>query len=434
MDGLKTARRVVFSALACLAMLGAGGCAELDALRQRVEVQDKEIERLRKDNEEFKNAYYRINAEKSSQTGTLDEQVKILMNQVEKEKSLKSEREKKLEDDLRKKSLEVDAEKAKTAALQQQFAEEKTRMVSAVEKSDQDWKAAKQHADELEAAQAKTQETLKAMDQKLAENATAVKSATDAKSASEAKLKAAEDERNKLKTELDQIKVQMESGKKQAEQTTQQLEQMKASQAGVPAAIESAQQEAKTLKEQLAAEKARSAELEKKAAEAAQQAGRKSGGGADAELEKAAGELRERLAKLPEGKGVELRTDAKGLRIIVSSDTAFNKSSVILAEAIKPVLMEIAETIRGLPGRRVRVEGHTDNQPMIDMPFADNWGLGSARADRVRQFLAGEGKIEQTRLELVTRSYFEPLGDNNTNEGRAKNRRVEVVVGPAGSL
>jgi chemotaxis protein MotB len=77
----------------------------------------------------------------------------------------------------------------------------------------------------------------------------------------------------------------------------------------------------------------------------------------------------------------------------------------------------------------VLVEGHTDNQPIVgDLPYADNWGLGFARADRVRAFLM-ESSVPGKNMTALTRAQYSPLGANDSAEGRAANRRVEIVIG-----
>lgn len=80
--------------------------------------------------------------------------------------------------------------------------------------------------------------------------------------------------------------------------------------------------------------------------------------------------------------------------------------------------------------RPVSVVGHTDNQAPQDLPYADNWTLGFARADRVREFLMRDGGVEAGRLTALSRAQYEPLTSNETAEGRKQNRRVEIDQAP----
>lgn len=150
----------------------------------------------------------------------------------------------------------------------------------------------------------------------------------------------------------------------------------------------------------------------------------------DPKLQEAEKKLKEKLAGAA-GAGVEARLDSRGLRIIIPSDFAFAKASVALTEEARPILEEAAAAIAALPGYAVRIEGHTDNDPILDLPFADNWGLGAARADSVRQRLAEAKGIESKRMTVVSRAHHDPLVDNKTAENKAKNRRVEIVIGGA---
>ncbi len=111
-------------------------------------------------------------------------------------------------------------------------------------------------------------------------------------------------------------------------------------------------------------------------------------------------------------------------------DAQSGRFEIILAEAAKKVLIDVSVALTSLAaGRPIRIVGHTDDQPLGELPFADNWGLGAARADRVRAFLIHEGKLDPRHLELATRAFHDPLATNKTPEGRAENRRVEIVVG-----
>lgn len=75
------------------------------------------------------------------------------------------------------------------------------------------------------------------------------------------------------------------------------------------------------------------------------------------------------------------------------------------------------------------IEGHTDSIPIKTNRFKDNWDLSVARATSVVRILTGNG-VDATRLTASGRGEFSPKADNSTKEGRATNRRTELVLSP----
>lgn len=78
----------------------------------------------------------------------------------------------------------------------------------------------------------------------------------------------------------------------------------------------------------------------------------------------------------------------------------------------------------------VRVEGHTDNIPVHNAAYDSNWELSSARATRIARLLLDLHAVEPPRLSAAGYAEFHPVADNRTPEGRAENRRVDLVVMP----
>ena len=101
-------------------------------------------------------------------------------------------------------------------------------------------------------------------------------------------------------------------------------------------------------------------------------------------------------------------------------------------EAI-PVLRRVIETLETWP-YDIRVEGHTDNLPIATERFPSNWELSAARAARVIRFLLEESQIKPERLSAAGYGEYRPIASNSTPEGRARNRRVDIVlVDPEGA-
>jgi chemotaxis protein MotB len=102
------------------------------------------------------------------------------------------------------------------------------------------------------------------------------------------------------------------------------------------------------------------------------------------------------------------------------------------------ILAQVAEVIRtddDLANREFQVAGHTDNVPMRRGPLKDNWGLSAMRARSVLTYLVTPiedegGGLNPTNWSAAGYASTDPVANNDTDEGRAKNRRVELVVVP----
>ncbi len=398
--------------------VGLAGCAETQALRERVALQEQELTRLRQEKADFEKAYYDSQNRRTEEAESLNRRIQLLERELEAARNVRTQREKDLEEQLRKLSLESDAQRAETDEQRRRLAQEAERFNAALAQADSTRQTLANQFDELQKSAAADrarlellEADLRARDQRIAELTTATQTAEVA--------------RLDLAAQLDETRAQLEAGR----ELLRKMEADRSLGAETEIALQQSQEQLAALKKENEEQKARLAEMEARLAEAAAKPAAPDPA-ADHELQAAVPEITARLERFPMGKQVGLIIDARGLRIVIPSDLAFQPSSVILADPIKPLLADLADAIAGLlPKRPLRIEGHTDNQPTVDLPFADNWGLGAARADRVRRFLIEEGKLPPERLELVTRAFYDPLGDNRTPEGRAQNRRVEIVVG-----
>src|SRR5690606_39012285 len=111
-------------------------------------------------------------------------------------------------------------------------------------------------------------------------------------------------------------------------------------------------------------------------------------------------------------------------------EVLFESAQTDLLPTARSRLDEVARVLRQHPGRSIVVEGHTDSQGSD----AYNLELSQARAATVRAFLVNRG-IPAENIRAVGRGETEPVADNRTPEGRANNRRVEIIVdqGPPAS-
>lgn len=96
------------------------------------------------------------------------------------------------------------------------------------------------------------------------------------------------------------------------------------------------------------------------------------------------------------------------------------------------VLAKVVDVLKGVQDRMIRIEGHTDNVQIVGnltRRFPTNWELSAARAINVARYLQGQG-INPAVLVAVANGEHRPVAPNDTDEGRAKNRRIEIVLVP----
>ena len=97
------------------------------------------------------------------------------------------------------------------------------------------------------------------------------------------------------------------------------------------------------------------------------------------------------------------------------------------------ILTKAGKTIKTAKDRNIRVVGHTDNISIMKQyqyKFPSNWELSSSRAAAVVRYFQKEGSLDPRNLEVVGRSFYDPIASNTTAEGRAQNRRVEIIIAP----
>ena len=109
----------------------------------------------------------------------------------------------------------------------------------------------------------------------------------------------------------------------------------------------------------------------------------------------------------------------------------FDSGEAVLKAEGEMVLQQIASVLSQYPNRQIHVIGHTDNVPIRASAwsrFASNWELSTARAIAAVRFLGENAGVDPRRLGAVGYGEFHPIADNATAEGRAKNRRIALVV------
>ena len=128
----------------------------------------------------------------------------------------------------------------------------------------------------------------------------------------------------------------------------------------------------------------------------------------------------------------ELSVEIKNGKVYVSmSDKLLFKSgSSTVEDKGKEALKLLADVLNKNTDIDILVEGHTDNVPIKTAVYKDNWDLSVARATSIVRILTLDHKIAPTRLTASGKGEYFPRADNDTAEGRAKNRRTEIILSP----
>ncbi|MBT6435994.1 MAG: OmpA family protein [Deltaproteobacteria bacterium] len=140
-----------------------------------------------------------------------------------------------------------------------------------------------------------------------------------------------------------------------------------------------------------------------------------------------ADKLKELLAPEIMDRKVELEITDQLITVRILQSGSFAAGSADLKKAFMPVAKRIRNSLAEIRGF-ITVSGHTDNQPMSGGRFRSNWELSGSRAFSVIHQLLKEGELPANRFVLTGHAETRPLGENDTSEGRARNRRVEVVI------
>jgi len=142
--------------------------------------------------------------------------------------------------------------------------------------------------------------------------------------------------------------------------------------------------------------------------------------------------VRPARAKPEFGEGVETAIVGQELTVTLPETILFESGKANLKAASKRVLEKIVAVLnKDYPSDKIRVEGHTDNVPInkSKKDWQDNWDLSCNRSMAVTRFLAQKG-VNPKRLSAAGYSFYKPVASNDTAAGRAKNRRVVIVVHP----
>jgi len=151
-----------------------------------------------------------------------------------------------------------------------------------------------------------------------------------------------------------------------------------------------------------------------------------------AEVDKRMAEYRDLVGKFKEmidSKTLLVKIDKGRMVVGMATDILFTSGSAKLSPTGKTAVSNVGKLLASIEGREFQIEGHTDNIPIGSASFGSNWDLASQRAINVLKVMKDAG-VPAERLSAASYGETRPVGPNSTPQGRAANRRIEIVVVP----
>jgi chemotaxis protein MotB len=148
--------------------------------------------------------------------------------------------------------------------------------------------------------------------------------------------------------------------------------------------------------------------------------------------ERAVRELKEAIAKALAGfEKLDIKVEYRNgkVYVILPEKLLFASGSIDVDPKGREALIEIGKALNKQPDVQMAIEGHTDNIPMKGI-IKDNWDLSVLRATSIARILIADASMNPKRIQAVGRGDTQPVAGNDTPEGRAKNRRTEIVLTP----
>lgn len=144
-------------------------------------------------------------------------------------------------------------------------------------------------------------------------------------------------------------------------------------------------------------------------------------------------DLQKKLEKEIQDGQIQLTEMKNRLTMTMVDKILFASGSADVRKEGKQVLDKVITILKDITDKRIQVEGHTDNVRIfsaIKAKYPTNWELSAARATQVARYLQEEGGLDPKLLSATGYSEYQPVAPNDTDENKAKNRRIEIVLLP----
>lgn len=141
-------------------------------------------------------------------------------------------------------------------------------------------------------------------------------------------------------------------------------------------------------------------------------------------------QMLERFRSMIDAGRLRVRIFRNRMVVELPDNVLFDSGDAELKEGGQQTLAEVAQVLASIDGRQFQVAGHTDNVPIRSRRFPSNWHLSTARAVTVARFLIEQGGLSSERVSAAGYADTQPVDANDTDEGRAHNRRIEIQLVP----
>lgn len=143
--------------------------------------------------------------------------------------------------------------------------------------------------------------------------------------------------------------------------------------------------------------------------------------------------LKDRITKALlsyEDKGISVKVEGDKVYVSLEEEILFASGKYKLDKKGEEALLELAKVLNANPDLSILVEGHTDNVPIKTSCIADNYDLSVLRGAEIARILTTKGKVNPKRIIAGGRGEYMPVADNDSKDGRKKNRRIEIILTP----
>jgi chemotaxis protein MotB len=139
------------------------------------------------------------------------------------------------------------------------------------------------------------------------------------------------------------------------------------------------------------------------------------------------------LKKQIENQEITIKAFKDQISVTLVDRILFEFGKATITSEGEKILQKVGEILKNIQGKQIRIVGHTDNIPIMPQyqyKFPSNWELSGARSSAVIRYFQKNIHLDPRNLEAVGRSFYEPIASNETSQGRAQNRRVEIIISP----
>lgn len=155
-------------------------------------------------------------------------------------------------------------------------------------------------------------------------------------------------------------------------------------------------------------------------------------GAADAteqvQMEEVKTEIDQMVMNTPLENNVDVTVQERGLVISIKTQILFESGKAELNPESIPLVEQIAVILTRVAKKQIRVEGHTDSDPIQTSEYPSNWELSSARATSVLKLILSKGHLQPDKISAVGYGEYRPKVPNTSARNKAKNRRVDILI------